>query len=63
MVSTDEQKERARAWFTELRDRVCAAFEAIEDEYSGSQAGAPGRFVRKDWRRPTPTAAAGPWRS
>ena len=59
MLSTDERKERARAWFTELRDRLCAAFEAIEDEYSGSQAGAPGRFVRKEWRRPTDDGSDG----
>jgi coproporphyrinogen III oxidase len=59
MVSTDERKERARAWFTELRDRVCAAFEAIENEYSGPQPGSPGRFARKDWRRPTDDGSDG----
>ena len=49
-----EQQQRAAAWFAELRDRVCAAFEAIEDEYAGHDAAAlaPGRFEQKQWQRP-----------
>jgi coproporphyrinogen III oxidase len=44
--------ERAVAWFTELRDRLCAAFEAIEDEHAGPFGELPaGRFARKDWQR------------
>ena len=58
-MSSDEQKARARAWFTELRDRLCAAFEALEDEYSGPFDGKPGRFVRKDWKRPTDDGSDG----
>ena len=27
----EARKARARAWFEALRDRICAAFEAIED--------------------------------
>ena len=44
------QKERAGAWFMTLRDRICAAFEAIEDEAAAGDA-APGRFERESWRR------------
>jgi coproporphyrinogen III oxidase len=49
-----EQQQRAAAWFAALRDRICAAFEAIEDDYAGGEHGAlpPGRFERRDWPRP-----------
>src|SRR4029077_17744064 len=36
------------AWFATLRDRICAALEAIEDEFD---AGAKQRFERKSWER------------
>ena len=44
----------ARAWFEELRDRLCAAFEAIEDDLAtGPHTGLPpGRFTRTAWERP-----------
>jgi coproporphyrinogen III oxidase len=46
-------KERARAWFELLRDRICAEFEAIEDAYAAARPGAAaGRFERKAWERP-----------
>src|SRR5437764_8932051 len=52
--AADERQQRAGAWFGALRDRICAAFEAIEDEYAGSEADQlpPGRFERRDWQRP-----------
>jgi coproporphyrinogen III oxidase len=51
---TEARKARARTWFEELRDRICAAFEAIEDEAPEAVSGGlpPGRFVRKTWQRP-----------
>src|SRR5207244_4805713 len=44
----------AETWFAELRDRLCLAFEAIEDEFTGEcpAEGSPGRFERSDWQRP-----------
>ena len=43
----------AQAWFATLRDRLCAAFEAIEDAASGAAATRPaGRFERTPWQRP-----------
>jgi coproporphyrinogen III oxidase len=50
---TDQRKARAVAWFAELRDRICAAFESIEDELTGTNSDMPaGRFERKEWNRP-----------
>ena len=51
-----ERKATAKAWFESLRDQICAAFEAIEDEARGPFfADAPketaGRFIRKPWSR------------
>ena len=47
-------KRRAAQWFEALRDRICAAFEAIEDEYRAARPGegAAGRFERREWQRP-----------
>lgn len=46
------RKDDARAWFETLRDRICAEFERIEDELSGTHRElAPGRFRRKAWQR------------
>ncbi len=55
----EERKAAAAAWFSLLRDRLCAAFEAIEDEYGGAPDRPPGRFVRKDWKRPVPDGSDG----
>jgi len=50
----EDRKARARAWFEQLRDRICAAFEAIEDDLAGLHRDlAPGRFERKAWQRAT----------
>ena len=45
---------KVEGWFTQLRDRICTAFEAIEDEFvqGRARAGRPGRFERKGWQRP-----------
>jgi coproporphyrinogen III oxidase len=45
------RKSRASAWFAELRDRICAEFERIEDECPGADL-PPGRFERRAWARP-----------
>lgn len=48
------EKARAREWFENLRDRICDAFEALEDACAGGEAGQlpPGRFERRAWERP-----------
>jgi coproporphyrinogen III oxidase len=48
----DDRRKRAVAWFEDLRDRICTAFEALEDEYAGPLAHLPaGRFERQTWQR------------
>jgi coproporphyrinogen III oxidase len=46
MLPLDEQQQAARDWFEALRDRVCAAFEAIERE-----AGSDAAFAFTPWER------------
>ena len=45
--------DRAATWFESLRDRICAEFEAIEDEYAAARPaeGAAGHFERRPWQR------------
>ena len=48
------RKARAKAWFEALRDRIVAAFEAIENELPATAPFADlpaGRFVRTPWQR------------
>jgi len=60
--STEERKDRTTRWFEELRDKICAAFEALEDALTEEIAETlpiaealrgvpPGRFERKAWTR------------
>ena len=52
MTDLNEKKARAKAYFEDLRDRICAAFEAIED-LAGPPLyrGPAGRFERTPWTR------------
>ena len=51
-MSTEEQKEKAKNWFENLRDQICDSFERIEDDITGVCTDLdPGRFERKRWYR------------
>jgi coproporphyrinogen III oxidase len=48
----EQRKARAAAWFADLRDRFCTAFERIEADIGPpNDTGAPGTFVRTPWSR------------
>jgi coproporphyrinogen III oxidase len=56
-MSDDQQADlraRTSAWFEALRDRLCRAFEDLEDRYAGPDRGqlAAGGFARQPWDRP-----------
>ena len=50
-IAETPRMAEAKVWFASLRDRICAAFEALEDDLAGDSRPA-GRFVRKSWDRP-----------
>lgn len=57
-----EHKQQAEAWFQQLRDSICSAFERLEDDLpADAPLGdlAPGRFVRTPWNRTDHTGAPG----
>ena len=60
---TERLQAEAPAWFATLRDRLCAAFERLEDEAAGPFApeapAEPGRFVRTPWERTDHTGEPG----
>ncbi|MEW5704602.1 MAG: oxygen-dependent coproporphyrinogen oxidase [Pseudomonadota bacterium] len=52
MTDREDRKACASAWFEEIRDAICAAFERLEDDLEGPGRDLPpGRFERKAWRR------------
>ena len=56
----EEYRDKAKNWFETLRDDICTAFEAIEDDLSGPFAERPaGRFERKAWERPAEQSDSG----
>jgi coproporphyrinogen III oxidase len=54
MIAPDEQQQRARAWFEELRTAICTEFEAIEAE-----AGSDATFDYLAWDRTDPSGEPG----
>jgi coproporphyrinogen III oxidase len=63
-ATLEARKAQVRAWFERLRDDICAAFEAVEDDPSAAAAAAlgeraPGRFKRTPWSRTDHTGQPG----
>ncbi len=54
MLTLDAEQTAARTWFEQLRDRICAEFEAIERE-----AGSDAAFDYIAWDRTDPSGAPG----
>lgn len=54
MIELDTEQQAARTWFESLRDRICAAFEAIERD-----AGSDARFDYLAWDRVDPDGSPG----
>jgi coproporphyrinogen III oxidase len=61
--SHERLKPAAQAWFENLRDRICAEFEAIEQEYQSEglagESRSAGKFRREPWNRPTADGSPG----
>lgn len=57
-----DRKASATAWFADLRDQICSAFQHAEDALPASAPNGdrdPGRFARKRWSRTDHTGADG----
>ena len=48
--SLTDLRAPARQWFETLRDRICAAFEALEDAFAGRRGLASGVGQAGDFR-------------
>jgi len=51
-ISLNEKQQQAANWFKDLRDQICTAFEAIENDYDGCFNDKPaGKFEQTSWDR------------
>lgn len=60
MSDFEEKKQIAKAWFENLRDKICLKFEELEEQANPSlYSGAIGRFQRSPWKRSTENGGGG----
>lgn len=57
-MKLEEKRSTAQAWFRDLRDQICAEFETIETELTGTDCAA-GSFERTAWNRDTVESGGG----
>ncbi len=48
----DTEQQQAQSWFADLRDRICQAFEQLEQQASQLTERKAGTFTRTPWQRP-----------
>ncbi|WP_411820290.1 oxygen-dependent coproporphyrinogen oxidase [Hyphococcus formosus] len=60
VTDLENKKNNAAAWFSDLRDQLCAAFEQIEDQAGALYSEMPaGRFEKTPWKRGDGTSDQG----
>ncbi|MGL4260855.1 MAG: oxygen-dependent coproporphyrinogen oxidase [Afipia sp.] len=60
VTTIEERKQKARAWFEQLRDDICLSLEKLEaDAPAELYSGEAGRFVRTPWDRTDHTGKPG----
>lgn len=60
VTTIEQRKQRARVWFEQLRDDICAALEKLEADAPGAlYPGDASRFVRTPWERTDHTGKPG----
>ncbi len=60
VTTIEQRKQRARAWFEQLRDDICAVLEKLEaDAPAALYPGEASRFVRTPWERTDHTGKPG----
>lgn len=60
VTTIEQRKQRARAWFEQLRDDICASLEKLEaDAPAALYPGDASRFVRTPWERTDHTGKPG----
>ncbi len=51
-MNIEEKQQVTSGWFRNLRDKICAEFERIEEEFAvKNKVANPGKFTRKNWNR------------
>ena len=55
-MNIEEKQKITSVWFSSLRDKICAEFEKIEEEFDAKN---PGKFVYKNWNRPDKSGDGG----